>query len=111
MAKKKSKESAEKQTASEKVASERDVVRYAGLIGTCQRVIKLFTMVIMAGIVLIILMTTVSTGSFVQVTAKGLYYLVLLSAFISLVAWVMRIRFEKQIGQGVHVPAEILKRL
>ncbi len=84
---------------------------YGGAIAKCQRILRFMTVAIMISFLLIIILTTASTGGFVQVTAKGLYHVILLSALASLVTWVVRIRLEKRMGQAVNVPAEVLKRM
>jgi ABC-type uncharacterized transport system permease subunit len=45
-------------------------------------------------------MTTVSTGSFVQVVGKGLYFVVVVAAVTSLAIWTVRVRFQKRLGRG-----------
>ena len=84
---------------------------YGGAIAKCQRILRFMTVAIMVSFLLLIILTTASTGGFVQVTAKGLYHVILLSAVVSLVTWVVRTRLEKRMGQAVNVPAEILKRI
>lgn len=68
---------------------------YQRSIAICQSVLRLLTIVILSAFVLIIAMTTVSTGGFVQMVAKGLYYLIVLSALVSLGIWICRLRMER----------------
>ena len=75
---------------------------YGASIARCQRILRFMTVAIMVSFLLIIILTTASTGGFVQVTAKGLYHVILLSAVASLVTWVVRIRLEKRMGQAVN---------
>ena len=63
----------------------------------CQQILRLMTGVFLVALVLIILLTTISTGSFVQITAKILYYFILLSGLVSLITWLYRIRIEKRL--------------
>jgi Kef-type K+ transport system membrane component KefB len=62
----------------------------------CQRVYRVATGVILTAFVLLILITTVSTGSFVQLTGKALYYVVLGGALLSAAAWYRRTQLEKR---------------
>ena len=77
--------------------AERDYQRIAIV---CQKVLRVLTGVILGAFVLIIAMTTCSTGGFVQATAKSLYYVIVLSALASLGTWVYRLLMEKQAGRG-----------
>jgi len=63
----------------------------------CQQILRFMTGIFLVSLVLIILLTTISTGSFVQVTAKVLYYLILLSGLVSLMTWLYRTRIEKRL--------------
>ena len=72
----------------------------------CQRILRVLTAAIMVSFVLIITLTSLSTGSFVQVTAKGLYQFIIISAFVSAVTWLTRLRLERK-----DVAAEVLKRM
>ncbi|MFH1570985.1 MAG: hypothetical protein ABIL09_23530 [Gemmatimonadota bacterium] len=69
----------------------------AGLL-LCHRVMRGTTAAILGAFLLIIALTTFSTGGFVQVVGKGLYYLILLAAATSLVTWIVRVRLEKRAG-------------
>lgn len=62
----------------------------------CQRVYRVATGVILTAFVLLILITTASTGSFVQFTGKALYYVVVGGAFLSAAAWYRRTQLEKR---------------
>jgi hypothetical protein len=73
---------------------------YQRSIVRCQNVLRVLTGVILGAFGLIVAMTTWSTGGFVQVTAKGLYYVIILSAVASLGTWVYRLLMEKQAAQG-----------
>jgi hypothetical protein len=68
-------------------------------IQNCQRVLRLMTGVILGAFVLIILMTTLSTGPAVQATGKLLYYLIVLAALCSLGVWLYRLRMERLLGR------------
>jgi Kef-type K+ transport system membrane component KefB len=62
----------------------------------CQRVYRVATGVILTAFVLLILITTVSTGSFVQLTGKALYYVVLGGALLLAATWYRRTQLEKR---------------
>ena len=83
---------------------------YGLAITWCQRILRVLTVAIMVSFVLIIILTSLSTGSFVQVTAKGLWLFILISILASIVTWLTRLRLEKREGQAQGVPAEVLKR-
>ena len=93
------------------VNADADVQRLVAAIEVCQKVLRSMTGIILLSFVLIIVLTTVSTSGFVQFTAKTLYYLILASAVTSLIAWAVRVRMQKKIGQTVNVAAEVLKKL
>ena len=63
----------------------------------CHRMMRVATGVILAAFVLIIGMTTFSTGPFVQAVGKGLYYVILLSILLSLGVWYYRTKLEKKL--------------
>ena len=65
----------------------------------CQAFLRWMTGVILGAFALIILMTTLSTGSFVQVSGRLLYYLIVLAALCSLGVWSYRIALEKRLGK------------
>jgi hypothetical protein len=67
------------------------------LVGYCQLSIRVATGVIMGAFLLIIGLTTASTGAFVQVAAKILYYIIVASAIFSVFVWFFRTRVEKRI--------------
>ena len=71
--------------------------RAAKQVGYCQLFLRTATAVIMGAFVLIIIMTTASTGAFVQVAAKVLYYVIIASAICSVVVWFYRTRIERRI--------------
>lgn len=83
---------------------------YALRLAWCQRILRILTVAIMGSFLLIIVLTTASTGVLVQVTAKGLYHLILLSALASLATWTLRVRLERKMSQGGGASAEKLKR-
>ena len=55
------------------------------------RVLRYLTGVMIAAFVLIVVLTTISTGAFVQVVARGLYFLILSVPFASLLTWILRL--------------------
>jgi len=55
------------------------------------------TIVILVSFALIIVSTTVSTGPFVQVLGKALYYVIVLGVVVSLATWIFRGRLEKRL--------------
>ena len=55
------------------------------------RVLRYLTGVMIVAFVLIVLLTTISTGPFVQVVARGLYYLILCVPVVSLLTWILRL--------------------
>ena len=83
---------------------------YGRRLAWCQRALRGLTVAIMVSFLLIIAMTTASTGAFVQVTAKALYHLILLAALVSLVTWAIRVRMEKKMSQGTGASTEVMKR-
>ena len=68
--------------------------------GMYRRITHFLTGAILTGFVLIILLTTLSTGPFVQTVGKALYYLIVLSGLGSVVVWRFRSRSEKKFRQG-----------
>lgn len=64
-------------------------------ISACQRTMRIATAVILCAFVLIILLTTVSTGTFVQTAAKVLYFAILAAALVSAGCWYRRSRLER----------------
>ena len=70
------------------------------LIAMCQKALKWLTITIMASILLVIAMTTVSTGTFVQVAGKGLYFVVDGAAITSVAIWSVRVRLQKRLGRS-----------
>ena len=61
-----------------------------------QRIMRIATGVILASFVLVVLATTVSTGPFVQALGKGLYYAIVASAAVMLVAWLHHRRMVRR---------------
>ncbi len=66
-----------------------------GPIDLCHKVLRFSTGIILAAFVLIIIVTTISTDNWVLWVGKGLYYLIVLQAFVSLATWYYRTRLEK----------------
>jgi len=66
-------------------------------IATCQKILRFTTGVILTAFVLIIALTTISTGPFMQVAGKALYYVIVLDAVVSLGTWYYRTRLEKRL--------------
>ena len=69
---------------------------YEKIVANCQRVLRLTTGVFLTAFVLIIAMTSFSTGFYVRVAAKALYFLILISALTSIAVWIYRNRTEKR---------------
>ena len=63
----------------------------------CHRIMRVATGVILAAFVLIIGMTTFSMGPVVQVLGKSLYYVILVSIFLSLGVWYYRTKIERRL--------------
>ncbi len=84
---------------------------YTQSIATCQRILRSLTGAMIGAFVLIVILTTISVNEAIQIIGRGLYYVILASTVISLVVWIVRIRFERQMGKNPPVAAEILKRL
>lgn len=82
-----------------------------GLLDTCQRILRGLTGVMIGAFVLIILLTTFSTGSFVQFAGRWLYYLILAAAVASLGTWLTRLWTERKAGRAHHVVTEVLRKL
>jgi hypothetical protein len=89
--------------------TEEEAYRVSGVIHTCQRVLHGLTGVMIGAFVLIVLFTSLSTGTFVQVTGRALYFLILASAVTSLGTWIVRIRMEKRLGNETRVMADMLR--
>jgi len=70
------------------------------IIAACQKILRLMTGIILGAFVVIIVMTTVSTGPFVQASGKLLYYLIVLAALFSLGTWIWRVKLEKRAGKA-----------
>ena len=63
-----------------------------------QMILRIATGIILAAFVLIILLTTASTGELVRSVGKILYYLIVFSILASLVVWLYRVRLEKKLS-------------
>lgn len=68
-------------------------------VAICQKILRAMTGVILGAFAIIIAMTTLSTGDFVQTSGKLLFYLIVLAALLSLGTWLYRMRLEKQAGK------------
>lgn len=79
-------------------------------IGICQRVLRALTGVMIAAFVLIILLTTASTGPVAQVAGRSLYYVILAAAAVSLAAWAVRVRLERKAAKKADVATEAVRR-
>ena len=64
----------------------------------CQLILRIATGIILAAFVLIIALTTASTGELVRSAGKMLYYLIVFSILVSLVTWLYRERLGKKLG-------------
>ncbi len=84
--------------------------RASGTVHLCQRILHALTGVMIGAFALIVLFTTFSTGGFVQVTGRGLYFLILAAAVTSFGTWVMRVLAEKRLGKDTQVVSDILRR-
>lgn len=67
----------------------------AARVALCQRVYHVTTGAILTAFLLIIALTTLSTGPAVQFVGKALYFVILLGAVASLATWLVRVRLEK----------------
>lgn len=88
-----------------------EVVRLHEIVTRCQKVLHALTGVMIGAFVLIVLFTTFSTGAFVQVVGRGLYFLILAAAVLSLGAWLVRIRSERRLGRDSNVAATVLTKV
>lgn len=68
----------------------------AALYQASHRVLRFLTGVMIVAFLLIVVLTTISTGPFVQVTARGLYFLILAVPVASLLTWVLRLWAERR---------------
>ena len=64
------------------------------------RILRYLTGVMIAAFILIVVLTTISTGPFVQVVARGLYFLILAVPVASRLTWILRIWAERAAGPG-----------
>jgi hypothetical protein len=90
--------------------SEEELVHTSGIITVCQRVLHALTGVMIGAFALIVLFTTISSGPFVQMTGRGLYFLILASAATSLATWIVRVRMEKRMGNETLAVSDLLRR-
>ena len=74
--------------------SQEDVLE--GIQANCQLILRIATGIILAAFVLIILLTTASTGELVRSAGKILYYLIFFSILVSLAVWLYKGRLEKK---------------
>lgn len=88
-----------------------ELLHTSWIINLCQRVLHALTGVMIGAFALIVMFTTFSSGPFVQVTGRGLYFLILASAVSSLATWIVRVRMEKRMGKETHAVADAFKRL
>lgn len=66
----------------------------------CHRVLRCLTGVMIAAFVLIVVLTSISTGPFVQVVARGLYFLILTVPVVSLLTWILRLWARRRTGEA-----------
>ena len=88
-----------------------DPESFVAMIAMCQKALKWLTITIMISILLVIGMTTVSTGTFVQLAGKGLYFVVVGAAVLSLSIWSVRVHIQKRLHRGDLRAAGILKKI
>ena len=67
-----------------------------GIQANCQLILRIATGIILAAFVLIILLTTASTGELVRSAGKIFYYLIFFSILVSLAVWLYKGRLEKK---------------
>lgn len=90
-------------TADDQLSESRD---HTSEIALCHRILRIATGAILGAFLLIIAVTTVSTGPGVRFVAQGLYYVILTAAIASLVVWFARMRMEKRMGSdATHAPS------
>ncbi|MCY3737915.1 MAG: hypothetical protein OXG13_16005 [Gemmatimonadaceae bacterium] len=68
----------------------------AALYEASHRVLRFLTGVMIVAFLLIVVLTTVSTGPFVQIAARGLYFLILAVPVASLLTWILRLWAERR---------------
>ena len=66
----------------------------------CKSVLRGTTIGILTALGSIIVLTTISTSTFVQISAKGLFYLIVLQLLVSLVVWRLQARMIKRSESG-----------
>jgi hypothetical protein len=86
-------------------------VNHTRSIFACQQVLRSLTAAMIGAFVLIVILTTISVNEAIQIVGQGLYFIILASVVISLFVWLVRIRFERQMGKNPPTAAEILKRV
>ena len=69
-----------------------------GMIGLCQKILRINTSIILSSLVLIIVITTLSTDSWARLIGKILYYLIVLDTLLYLGVWYYRTRVEKALS-------------
>lgn len=94
-----------------KIMSDEQRIRMSEIVHRCQRVLHALTAVMIGAFVLIVLFTTFSTGGFVQVTGRALYFLILAAAVLSLGTWVLRVLTERRLGAEMHVVSDVLRKV
>ena len=80
-----------------------------GMVHVCQRILHALTGVMIGAFGVIVLFTTFSTGRFVQITGRGLYFLIRAAAVVSLGAWLVRVLAERRLGRDTNVVSDILR--
>ena len=73
--------------------------QYAGTTALCNKMLRVSTGVVLLAFVLIVGMTTFSTGPFVRSCGQVLYYVIVLDGFFSLGVWLLRARLEKRLQE------------
>ena len=73
-------------------------IDYERIVALCQMVLRVATGIILTAFVLIIAVTTVSTGTLVRAGGQALYYVDVFSILVSVVTWLLRVRMEKRAG-------------
>ena len=66
----------------------------------CQTILRISTGIILMAFALIIVVTTISTQEWAQLAGKGLYYIIVLDAVVSLGVWYYRTRLEKDLVEA-----------
>ena len=66
----------------------------------CRTILRISTGIILMAFALIIVVTTISTQEWAQLVGKGLYYIIVLDAVVSLGVWYYRTRLEKDLVEA-----------